>query len=114
MSTVTLPDLGIDVEEETGSETKNKILPPYNVILVNDDDHSVDYVVLDICQKLFGMKPEQGVKIAETVHFTGRAILKTCSKELAELKQEQVHSVGPDKRIPRCKGSMTALIEPAY
>jgi len=108
-ATITFPE----VEEEVGTEQQNKILPPYNVILVNDDDHSVEYVVFDVCQKLFGMKPQDGVKIAETVHHTGRAILKTCSKELAELKQEQVHSVGPDKRIPRCKGSMTCEIEPA-
>jgi ATP-dependent Clp protease adaptor protein ClpS len=112
MSTTTLPDLGIDVEDQTDNETKNKILPPYNVILVNDDDHTVDYVI-ELCQKVFGHSVQHGKKVAETVHHKGRAILKTCSKELAELKQEQVHSFGPDKRVARCKGSMKCEIEPA-
>lgn len=101
-----------DVEEQTDTRTKNKILPPYNVILLNDDDHSVQYVIT-MMQKLFGHPPEAGYKIAETVHKTGRAIVKTCSKELAELKQEQVHAFGPDKLVPRCKGSMSCVIEPA-
>jgi len=29
------------------------------------------------------------------------------------LKQDQIHGYGPDPLIPRCKGSMSADIEPA-
>ncbi len=101
-----------DVEEQTDTRTRNKILPPYNVILMNDDDHSVDYVIT-MMQKLFGHPKEMGWKIAKEVHEKGRCIVKTCSKELAELKQEQVHAFGPDKLVSRCKGSMTCVIEPA-
>lgn len=106
MSTTTLPDL--DVEE--GQKVKRQ--PPYNVILLNDDDHTVDYVV-GMMQKLFGHPREKGLKIAEEVHKQGRCIVKTCTKELAELKQEQIHAFGSDKAIPRCKGSMSCEIEPA-
>jgi ATP-dependent Clp protease adaptor protein ClpS len=108
MSTTVFPE----TELEEGTETKSKILPPYHVILMNDDDHSVDYVVA-MMQKLFGYTVEQGIEIAKKVHFEGRCIVKTCSKELAELKQEQIHAYGPDKLIPRCKGSMSCIIEPA-
>jgi ATP-dependent Clp protease adaptor protein ClpS len=93
-------------------DTKVRRLPPYNLILQNDDDHTVEYVVA-ICQAVCGHSREKGLKIAEEVHITGRSIIFTGSLELAELKQEQIHAVGPDPLVPRCKGSMTAVIEPA-
>lgn len=94
-------------------KTENKILPPYNVILLNDDDHSVEYVVR-MMKQLFGHLQEQGLKIAEEVHKKGRCIVDgPTSKERAELKQEQIHAFGPDPLIGRCKGSMTCEIEPA-
>jgi ATP-dependent Clp protease adaptor protein ClpS len=86
--------------------------PPYNVILLNDDDHTVDYVV-HMMQTLFGHPVEKGLQIAKEVHETGRCIVSTCTRELAELKQEQIHAFGPDKLIESCKGSMSADIEPA-
>jgi ATP-dependent Clp protease adaptor protein ClpS len=51
--------------------------------------------------------------MAEEVHTTGRVILATVHKELAALRQEQIHNFGADPRIARCSGSMTAVIEPA-
>jgi ATP-dependent Clp protease adaptor protein ClpS len=105
-----LPD--VLPETDVGTETPVKRQPPYNVILLNDDDHSVDYVVAMMTQ-LFGHPKVKGVQIAKEVHFQGRCIVKTCSKELAELKQEQIHAFGPDPLIPRCKGSMSSVIEPA-
>lgn len=94
-------------------EKKNpKILPPYNVILMNDDDHSVVYVV-NMMKKIFGYPDEKGAKIAKEVHEQKRCIVWTGTKELAELKQEQIHNFGPDALIARCKGSMTCVIEPS-
>jgi len=102
----TLPEL----EAEEQVETRRQ--PPYHVILMNDDDHTVDYVVM-MMQQLFGHPVEMGLKIAEEVHFEGRCIVWTGSMEVAELKQEQIHAFGPDKLLPRCQGSMTALVEAA-
>lgn len=99
-------------EVEEREETKTRRQPPYNVILLNDDDHTVDYVV-GMMQTLFGYPAERGLEIAKEVHFQGRCIVKTCSLELAELKRDQIHAFGPDKQIPRCKGSMSCTIEPA-
>jgi ATP-dependent Clp protease adaptor protein ClpS len=106
--TITLPK----PKKKEKEEQKTKRLPPYNVVLVNDDDHSVEYVVV-MMQQLFGHPIEKGLKIAEEVHFQGRCIVWTGSLEVAELKQEQIHAFGPDKDIARCKGSMTAVVEPA-
>jgi ATP-dependent Clp protease adaptor protein ClpS len=100
------------VKPKPKNDTKNKILPPYNVILLNDDDHSFEYVI-GMLQKLFGHPAEKGAQMAKEVHENGRVIVDTTSKERAEFKQEQIHAFGPDKAIPRCKGSMSAEIEPA-
>jgi ATP-dependent Clp protease adaptor protein ClpS len=93
-------------------EQKTKRQPPYNVILLNDDDHSFDYVIR-MLQRLFGYPPEKGYQMALEVHTTGRVIVLTTALELAELKRDQIHAFGPDPEIPRCKGSMSAEIEPA-
>lgn len=98
--------------KKTQNESKPKRQPPYNVILLNDDDHTVEYVVA-LCQKVFGYPIEKGVQIAAEVHVTKRCILWTGSLELAELKQEQIHSLGKDELVARCQGSMTAILEPA-
>jgi ATP-dependent Clp protease adaptor protein ClpS len=93
-------------------KTPPKRQPPYNVILLNDDDHSYEYVIA-MLQQLFGYPPEQGFQMAKTVDTTGRVIVATTSLERAELKRDQIHAFGPDPLIPRCKGSMSAMIEPA-
>ena len=105
--TVTLPE----VEEKL--ETKTKRQPPYNVVLLNDDDHTFRYVIT-MLQELFGYPPEKGMQMAEEVHNAGRVILLTTTKEHAELKQDQIHAYGADPYSSKdCKGSMTAIIEPA-
>ena len=97
-------------KEKTDERVKRQ--PPYHVILLNDDDHSFEYVVL-MLQKLFGHPPEMGLQMAVEVHTQGRVIVDTTTKERAELKQDQIHAFGPDPLIDRCKGSMSAVIEPA-
>ena len=81
----TLPEPKVKPRER--EETRRQ--PPYNVILLNDDDHTVEYVV-HMMQKLFGHPVERGLQIAREVHETGRCIVYTCTRELAELKQEQI------------------------
>lgn len=108
MSSAPVADPELEFEEETVTRRQ----PPYHVILINDDDHTYDYVIL-MLQELFGHPVEKGFLLAQEVDKSGRAIVCTTSLERAELKQEQIHEYGPDPRIPRCKGSMTAELEPA-
>ncbi|MBX7103397.1 MAG: ATP-dependent Clp protease adaptor ClpS [Gemmataceae bacterium] len=105
--TVTLPEL----DEEVDQRTKRQ--PPYHVILLDDDDHTFDYVIR-MLKELFAHPEEKGFKMAEEVNRTGRVIVLTTTMEHAELKQEQIHAYGPDPLLERCKGSMTAVIEPAW
>jgi ATP-dependent Clp protease adaptor protein ClpS len=93
-------------------EQKTQGLPPYNVVLLDDDDHSFEYVIV-MLKALFGHPPERGYKMAMEVHTTGRVVVATTNLEKAELKRDQIQAFGPDPLIPRCKGSMSAIVEPA-
>ena len=93
-------------------EQKTEGLPPYNVVLLDDDDHSYEYVIL-MLRKIFGHSIEKGYEMAQEVDATGRVVVATTNLELAELKRDQIQTFGPDPLIPRCKGSMSATVEPA-
>ena len=104
--TIVVPDKKAKEEHDV------KRQPPYNVILLNDDDHTFSYVIR-MLKELFGHSEEKGYQMALEVHTRGRVIVCTTSLERAELKRDQVHAYGPDPDIERCKGSMSADIEPA-
>jgi len=91
-------------------KTPPRNAPRYHVILWNDDDHTYEYVI-DMMQKLFGHPREKGFLIAEEVDKQGKAICFTTALEVAELKRDQIHAYGPDKRSQNSKGSMSATIE---
>ncbi len=93
------------------NKKKPKRQPQYNVILWDDTDHSYEYVVL-MMKRLFRHPIEMGFQIAKEVDSSGRAICMTTTMELAELKRDQIHAFGKDELISRCKGSMSATIEP--
>ena len=97
--------------KEKGKQ-KTQGLPPYNVVLLDDDDHSFEYVIM-MLKSLFGHPPEKGYKMAVEVDTKGRVVVATTNLEQAELKRDQIQAFGPDPFIPRCKGSMSATIEPA-
>ncbi|MFO0972686.1 MAG: ATP-dependent Clp protease adaptor ClpS [Phycisphaerae bacterium] len=87
-------------------------IPRYHVILHDDDDHTYEYVI-DMLEQLFAYDLSQSFLMAEEVDHTGRVIVETTTFERAEFKRDQIHAFGPDPRIDRCSGSMSASIEPA-
>ncbi len=101
---------GIAVLEET--DTNVRLLPPYHVVLLNDDDHTFAYVI-EMLQSLFGLPPEKGQQHANEVNNAGRSVVCTTTKERAEFKRDQIHAFGPDHRLSRSQGSMSSVIEPA-
>jgi ATP-dependent Clp protease adaptor protein ClpS len=94
------------------SNTKPRKMPPYHVVLLDDRDHTHEYV-MEMMRSLFGYPPERGFRIAEEVDSRKRAVVYTSHKELAELKRDQIHAFGTDIRVPTCAGSMSAMIMPA-
>jgi ATP-dependent Clp protease adaptor protein ClpS len=97
---------------EVEEETTNKVQPLYHVILLNDEDHTYDYVV-EMLVKIFGMTESKGFGHAVEVDTQGSTIVLTCELEKAELKRDQIHAYGADWRLPRSLGSMAAIVEPA-
>ncbi len=89
-----------------------ELTPPYRVVLLDDDDHTYDYVI-EMLQKQFVFSQEQAFRHAVEVDTKGRTILMTGALSEAEFGRDQVHAFGPDRRLPRSKGSMSAVIEPA-
>jgi ATP-dependent Clp protease adaptor protein ClpS len=92
-------------------EQRTRKQPLYHVVLIDDNDHTYDYVV-GMLRKLFAMTAEDAFVRACQVDSEKRVILDTTTLERAELKRDQIHSFGRDWRIPRCCGSMSAMIEP--
>lgn len=86
--------------------------PPWHVILLDDDQHTFRYVV-EMLEDIFGHPVELGFKMANEVHESGRVIVATVHKELAELRQEQIHLYQPRHPYADCKGQMAAVIEPS-
>jgi len=97
---------------EVEDDAANQLQPLYHVILLNDEDHTYDYVV-EMLEKIFGMSEATAFGHAVEVDTKGTTILITCELEKAELKRDQIHGYGPDWRLPRSLGSMAAVIEPA-
>ena len=69
--------------------------------------------VVEMLQTLFVFSMEQAFRHAVEVDTFGRTILLTCQEPEAEFARDQVHAYGPDWRMPRSKGPMSAIIEPA-
>ena len=69
--------------------------PPYAVVVLNDNDHTYQYVIDALC-KVCRHSAQQAFKLAQQIDRTGRAIVWTGTLELAELKRDQIRGMGPD------------------
>jgi ATP-dependent Clp protease adaptor protein ClpS len=98
----------------TATHTQTQTRQPWlwNVVLLDDDEHTYDYVIT-LAQELFGRTLEEAYVIARTVDTEGRAILTTTHRELAELKREQAIAFGRDVLLASSTGPMRVVIEPA-
>jgi len=99
-----IPDTEITEREE--------LVPLYHVVLLDDNDHTYDYVI-EMLQKIFIFSLEVAYRHAEEVDRSGRTVLITCELPQAEFARDQVQSYGPDWRLVRSRGSMSAVVEPA-
>jgi len=104
--TLTVPETG------TGTGEEEQFAPLYNVVLLDDDDHTYEYVI-EMLTRLFMKTEAEAYQHAVEVDSTGRTIIITCELPEAEFARDQIHGYGPDWRMPRSKGSMSAIIEPA-
>jgi len=84
-----------DTRSKPKTDPRPKVQPPYAVILFNDDDHTMLYVIESL-QKVFGYAVEKCLDLAMQAHAQGKAIVWTGMLEVAELKRDQLRSRGPD------------------
>ena len=103
---------GTTLDTDVENITKDQLNKMYHVIILNDDEHSFEYVI-EMLQAVF--KIVYATALAHTVEAdsTGSSIVLTASLEEAEQKRDQVHAYGPDWRMPNSRGSVAALVEPA-
>jgi ATP-dependent Clp protease adaptor protein ClpS len=78
-----------------------QLLPPYKVILFDDDVNEMNYVIYALLHAVNNLSAEEAEQIMLTAHLTGSAIVVVCPKELAEYYQERLSGYG-----------LTATIEP--
>jgi len=100
------------VSPETDVFEQERMVPLYSVVLLDDNDHTYDYVI-EMLQKILIFSLEQAYRHAEEVDRCGRTVLIVCELREAEFARDQIQSYGPDWRLPRSQGSMSAIIEPA-
>jgi ATP-dependent Clp protease adaptor protein ClpS len=108
MSTETI----VRPKRQARTKARQHLMPRFHVILLNDDDHTYEYVIR-MLGELFGHSPQRAYLMAKEVDTTGRVIVDTTTLERAELKRDQIHAYGADPLLARSAGSMSAYIEPA-
>jgi ATP-dependent Clp protease adaptor protein ClpS len=87
-------------------------VPPYNVILENDDDHTFEFVVR-VLRKALGHSQERAVQLTTQADTSGRAVVWTGPKEVAELKADQIRTFHETLADGTKLGPLGCTIEPA-
>ena len=103
---------GSTVQTETGETTKDDLSKLYHVIILNDEEHTFEYVI-EMLQAIFGFSHATALAHTTEADTAGSSIVWTCGLEEAEQKRDQIHAYGPDWRMPDSRGSVVALVEPA-
>ncbi len=112
MSVPVFAGTGVGTRPEEMEEVKTHRLPPYHVILENDDHHTMEFVV-DVLCKALGFTEQKAFLLMHEAHTKGRAVVWTGSKEVAELKAEQIQSFHEILPNGRKLGPLGVAIEPA-
>ena len=108
----TLPEVTITTKPREREETRTRRVPPFHVILENDDHHSFEFV-MGVLQKALGYNQQKCFQLTMLAHESGQAIVWTGTKEVAELKMEQLQSFHEIKASGQKLGPLGVRIEPA-
>lgn len=103
---------GTTLDTDLENTTEDQLSKLYHVIILNDDEHTFDYVI-EMLQAVFNMQYATAMAHTVEADATGSSIVYTTSLEEAERKRDQIHAYGPDWRMPNSRGSVAALVEPA-
>jgi ATP-dependent Clp protease adaptor protein ClpS len=94
-------------------DEKIKTMPMWHVLILNDEEHSYPFVV-HLLMEIFKHEQERAIQLTIKIDKEGQAIVATTTKEIAELRQEQVKAKGRDPLMgERSTGPLACVIEPA-
>ena len=98
-------------ESEFGVQTleATELAPQWKVVLLDDDDHTYDYVV-EMLMHCCGLSKESAFRCAVEVDLSGETTVFYGTHEECKRRQGKVHSYGADPRLLRSRGSMQADI----
>ena len=108
----TLQETMVTTKTRPKSKEGTRRIPPYHVILENDDLHSFEFVV-EALRKALCCTEQRAIQFTTEAHTKGRAIVWTGTKEVAELKAEQIQSFHEIRGDGRKLGPLGVVIEPA-
>lgn len=66
----------------------------WRVIVLNDNHNTFDHVARTLARVIPGVSVDHGYQIADRIHNSGKAIVWTGQKEVAELYWEQLNGAG--------------------
>jgi len=105
-------DTVVITRPKTREQSKTRRVPPYNVILENDEYHSFEFVI-EVLQKALGCNEQHALRLTYEAHTSGRAVVWTGSKEVAELKIEQIQGFHEIRSDGAKFGPLGCYLEPA-
>lgn len=103
-----MSDTATKHREKTSSESEVETQEPslYQVILLNDDYTTMEFVVL-VLEQIFQRSREEAAQIMLAVHHQGSGVAGTYTKEIAETKISLVHHIARQNEFP-----LKCLMEP--
>ena len=93
--------MATETDTQQEQRTRRQILPPWRVMLHNDDVNDMVHVVRALMQSVSSLSVERATEIMLEAHLHGVAQVIICPKEHAELYRERLEQHG-----------LTSTIEP--
>ncbi len=90
-----------EAETQSVEEVLAASIPPYTVVLHNDDVNTMQHVVRALLVSVPELTVERAVEVMLAAHEHGRADVVTCPLERAELYRDRLESHGLTATIRR-------------
>lgn len=85
---------------------------PYQVVVLNDDGHSLEYVI-GVLVAAVGYTGEEAARLATAVHHRSRAVVAVAGPAVAGAIRDRIMAAGPDPRVRGSAGPMGVVVEAA-
>lgn len=98
----------IDIEKlKFEQQTQSKPPPLYQVIMLNDDFTTMDFV-MEVLMGIFRKSAQEAERIMLTIHYQGKGICGKYPKDIAATRIQQVHQLARLEQHP-----LKCIMEPA-